>query len=82
MDTTEKVPTSAFSYKPAPQVNGPTPGPGPISNGMGQHVSTSLLHLKDEPSRLPPSQSPFITLLQKNRGELFMVEILDIYRKN
>ena len=39
----------------------------------GHHVSTSLLHLKDEPTRLPPSQSPFITLLQKNRGEGFYV---------
>ena len=33
--------------------------------------------MKDEPSRLPPSQSPFITLLQKNRGELIMVEVLE-----
>ena len=77
MDTTEKEPTSAFSYQPPPQVNGPTLGPGPLTNGMGQHASKSLLHMKDEPSRLPPSQSPFITLLQKNRGELNMVEVLD-----
>ena len=67
-DTTENVPTSAFSYQPTPQMNGPTPEQGPMTNGVGHHVSTSLLHLKDEPSRLPPSQSPFITLLQKNRG--------------
>lgn len=40
----------------------------PVQNGTGHHVSKSILHLRDEPSRLPPSQSPFITLLQKNRG--------------
>ncbi|XP_053392586.1 sorbin and SH3 domain-containing protein 1-like isoform X6 [Mercenaria mercenaria] len=39
----------------------------PVQNGVDHHVSTSMLHLKDEPSRLPPSQSPYITLLQKNR---------------
>ena len=42
----------------------------PVQNGVNHHVSKSMLHLRDEPSRLPPSQSPFITLLQKNRGEL------------
>lgn len=41
----------------------------PAQNGTDHHVSKSMLHLKDEPSRLPPSQSPFITLLQKNRGK-------------
>ena len=79
-DTTDKLPTSAFAYKPAPQVNGPTPEPGPITNGVGHpHVSTSLLHLKDEPSRLPPSQSPYITLLQKNRGKLSLWELLSCF---
>lgn len=43
----------------------------PVQNGIDHHVSTSMLHLKDEPSRLPPSQSPYITLLQKNRGLYF-----------
>lgn len=41
----------------------------PAQNGTDHHVSKSMLHLKEEPSRLPPSQSPFITLLQKNRGK-------------
>ncbi|XP_053392594.1 sorbin and SH3 domain-containing protein 1-like isoform X12 [Mercenaria mercenaria] len=41
----------------------------PVQNGVDHHVSTSMLHLKDEPSRLPPSQSPYITLLQKNRDD-------------
>lgn len=45
----------------------------PVQNGVDHHVSKSMLHLKDEPSRLPPSQSPFITLLQKNRGESSLV---------
>lgn len=39
-----------------------------IQNGLDHHVSTSMLHLKNEPSKLPQSQSPYITLLQKNRG--------------
>ncbi|XP_060598250.1 uncharacterized protein LOC132752021 isoform X18 [Ruditapes philippinarum] len=46
-----------------------TVSPPPVHNGLDHHVSTSMLHLKDEPSHLPPSQSPYITLLQKNRDD-------------
>lgn len=45
-----------------------TTSPPQTSKG-DHHVSTSMVHLKDEPSRLPLTQNPYITLLQKNRGE-------------
>ncbi|XP_052767527.1 serine/arginine repetitive matrix protein 2-like isoform X6 [Mya arenaria] len=52
-------------------VTSPSPRQRTISSSSGgrgeHHVSTSMVHLRDEPSRLPPSQSPYITLLQKNR---------------
>ena len=64
----QQVPGSP-SYHPQPVFSAPSQ-PEPVQNGPSgdHHVSSSLLEMKDEPSRLPPSQSPFITLLQKNRG--------------
>ncbi|XP_052767670.1 sorbin and SH3 domain-containing protein 1-like isoform X23 [Mya arenaria] len=54
-------------------VTSPSPRQRTISSSSGgrgeHHVSTSMVHLRDEPSRLPPSQSPYITLLQKNRDD-------------
>ena len=84
------LPTQAFTYQPPSShhplestVSQPSSSPSlsqkPTQNGTDGHVSSSLLQLKDEPSRLPPSQSPYITLLQKNRG-LYVCDISEVLR--
>ncbi|KAL4239958.1 Sorbin and SH3 domain-containing protein 1 [Mactra antiquata] len=63
----QQPPSSSSSSSWIPPESSQKQPAGPVENGIDHHVSTSMLHLKDEPSRLPPSQSPYITLLQKNR---------------
>lgn len=77
------LPTSFFSYQPVQPVSSveakdkksvptatnmeskPTPSTSQYSslNGTVEHS------LKDNKTRLPPTKSPFMTLLQKNRGK-------------
>ena len=70
----QQAPTSQHRTQPHSEASRSSPWQHPTSStgaatGKGDHhVSTSMVHLRDEPSRLPPSQSPYITLLQKNRG--------------
>ncbi|KAL3877386.1 hypothetical protein ACJMK2_035100 [Sinanodonta woodiana] len=82
-DKPSEHPTSSFKYiplkagdsrimEPTSSVSQPTGVTGqPLVNGVnGQDSSVGpsfKSSFKDEPSRLPPTQSPFITLLQKSR---------------
>ncbi|KAL3877382.1 hypothetical protein ACJMK2_035100 [Sinanodonta woodiana] len=84
-DKPSEHPTSSFKYiplkagdsrimEPTSSVSQPTGVTGqPLVNGVnGQDSSVGpsfKSSFKDEPSRLPPTQSPFITLLQKSRDD-------------
>ncbi|KAK3610684.1 hypothetical protein CHS0354_028075 [Potamilus streckersoni] len=81
-DKPSEHPTSSFKYiplktgesrimEPSSSVSQPTGGTGqPLVNGENLSSGSSFKYnFKDEPSRLPPTQSPFITLLQKSRDD-------------